>query len=208
MSAGQKPRGGGNSEMTRFKKLWCDSFSKKQRKFLRTLFICETMTQAQIREEIRRRFGIEFTSDSQLNRFRDWEWEQRQIEQELEKMRADQERFENEHPEWTKDQLREKVIAMCYRRARSTGDFQFGVRIASVDNRWAKIYFEQEKLQESIRLREAQFQKQNPEPPPGQPPLDRFAAIMEKALGSDASKPNEMPPPKSNPANPDTEQRC
>ena len=129
MNAQRKLRDQG-SELTRLKKLWRDSLAPDAKEFWRAQFISE-LSQAEIRKLIHARLKINLTYDGQLNAFRDWELDQRELDTEAERQEEDERRALAENPNWTIDQAREEVLKKAYKRASARGDFKLG--LATVD---------------------------------------------------------------------------
>ena len=130
MSAPKKLRGGGNSELTRFKFMWRDTMPEPARDFWRSRFLSAD-TQAQVRKEIFTKLKINLSYDNQLAVFRDWDFEQQTRDLEAERMRSDEQRFTEEHGDLNKDQVRDLVLKRSYERAMAVGNFKQG--LATVD---------------------------------------------------------------------------
>lgn len=149
MSTLKKLRGGSDSELTRFKKLWLsEAFAESARDSLRALFVSDS-TQAAIREHIKQAHGISLSYDGQLNAFRDWELEQRARDLEAERASEDERRLIAEHPDWTKDQVREEVLKRTYLLSLATGDFSEGRNAARQDLAERRFQFEKEQAAET-----------------------------------------------------------
>lgn len=128
-----KLRAGKGGEMTRLKTIWRDSLTEDARDRWRSLFLAAHLSQAQIRMRLRAELGVNLKYDSQLNAFRDWEMAQRACDLEAERMAADEKRLLAEHPDWSKDQVREDVLRKSYLRARATGDFGMALKTVVAD---------------------------------------------------------------------------
>lgn len=136
----------GNSELTKLKTLWRDSLSEDSRDYWRSLFVSADFTQAKIRAQIHARLKIKLDHDSQLNAFRDWEMEQRKMDLEAERAEEEERRLFAEHPEWTKEQVREELIKRFYRRAMATGDADLGLKTIVQDLNVEKVSLDSRKL--------------------------------------------------------------
>jgi hypothetical protein len=121
-----KLRGGGDSELTRFKRLWRDTLPESSREYWRSQFESNA-TQPEIRAEINAKTGINLLYDRQLTEFREWEWNQRLRSLEEERMGEDQRELMKDHADWTLDQVREEVLKRSYARSMATGDFKLGL---------------------------------------------------------------------------------
>ncbi|MGA2178791.1 MAG: hypothetical protein ABSH15_04330 [Verrucomicrobiota bacterium] len=146
MNAPKKLRGGTGSELTRFKLMWRDSMSESARDFWRALFASDT-TQADIRRQLAVKLQIKFTRDDQLTSFRDWEFQQRLMDLEAERMKDDERRLQEEFGEqWTLDQIREEVLKRSYARALATGDFASGRKTIVQDLNVKKVSLDERKV--------------------------------------------------------------
>jgi hypothetical protein len=123
MSATKKLRAG-NSELTKLKVLWRDSLAEDAKSYWQELFVSPDHTQAQIRQLIASKLKINLRFDKQLNAFRDWEMEQRQLELEEERQQEDERRFIEEFGSDNLDLIREKVLKKSYARSIAKGDFK------------------------------------------------------------------------------------
>lgn len=146
MSTPQKLRAG-NSELTRFKVLWRDSLAEDARDYWRQLFISPDQTQAQIRQQLQVKLKIKLDHDSQLNAFRAWELEQRAMDLEAERAEEEERRLMEDHPDWTKDQVREDLIKRFYLRSRATGDTKLGLSTVTADLNIERTGLESRRIQ-------------------------------------------------------------
>lgn len=150
MNAPKKLRGGTGSELTRFKILWRDSMSESARDFWRALFVSDS-TQADIRRQLAGKLQVKFTRDDQLAAFRDWEFQQRMMDLESEQAAEEERRLVEEHPTWTKDQVRDDLLKRFYLRARARGDTELGLETVAADVKVQTLEFDKEKFKEAIR---------------------------------------------------------
>jgi hypothetical protein len=146
MSAPKKLRGGTGSELTRFKVMWRDTMAESARDFWRALFVSDS-TQADIRGQLGRKLQIKLTRDDQLQAFRDWEFEQRSMDLEAERAIEEERRLIEEHPDWTKDQVREDLLRRFYNRARATGDAKLGLATMAQDRGLMQASTDREKFE-------------------------------------------------------------
>jgi hypothetical protein len=151
MSTIKKLRNQG-SELTRLKKLWRDSLAEDAREFWRQQFISE-LSQAEIRKLIHARLKVNLTYDGQLNAFRDWELEQRSMDLEAERAEEEERRLIEDHPNWTKDQVRDELIKRFYARALAQGNAKLGLATMDRDlnERSAKTKAEQKEKEIDLR---------------------------------------------------------
>lgn len=152
MSTPKKFRGGSESELTKLKLLWRDSLSEDAKAYWRELFV-STATQAQIRQQLAARLKIKLSRDNQLNAFRDWELEQRAMDLEAERQAEEERRLNAEHPDWTKEQVRDALLKKFYNRASATGDHKLGLKTIAADVKVESLKFDQEKFKESVRTK-------------------------------------------------------
>jgi hypothetical protein len=148
MKANEKLRAG-PEDITKFKLMWRDTMSEREKDYWRELFVSPRMSQPQIRRHLFDKLKINLRYNRQLNRFRDWEAEQREMDWIQEKAEEDEERVLKEHPEWTKDDVRADLLKRFYYRARTRGDAKLGLRTVAADVRvgsleldWAKFEFD------------------------------------------------------------------
>ncbi|MDE2098221.1 MAG: hypothetical protein KGL39_13280 [Patescibacteria group bacterium] len=133
MSTPKKLRAGTASEITRLKVIWRDSLAEDAREYWRSLFVSPEVSQAEIRKQLLARLKINLRFDSQLTKFRDWEIEQRLMDLEAERAAEEERRLLEEHPDWTKDQVRDDLLRRFYNRARATGDAKLGLNAMKQD---------------------------------------------------------------------------
>lgn len=168
MSSPQKLRGKSagqpDSELTKFKKLWLFEFGEHTRDYWKAQFISDTR-QAEVRQDIKLKHGINLTRDPQLNEFRAWLERQDQLNLEAEQVAEDESRLIAEHGDWTLETIREEVLKRSYARAMTTGNFADGRATMRSDlaERSAKFNAELEtaklKLAQEAELRaRAEFQ--------------------------------------------------
>jgi hypothetical protein len=149
MSAPKKLRGGGNSELTRFKFMWRDTLAEPARDFWRSRFLSAD-TQAQVRKEIFTKLKINLSYDNQLAVFRDWDFEQQTRDLEAERMRSDEQRFTEEHGDLNKDQVRDLVLKRSYERAMAIGNFKQGLATVREDVNVQKVSLDRNKFEMEI----------------------------------------------------------
>ena len=156
------------SELTRFKLAWRDSLSEEARGFWRERF-GSADTQAVLRKEISAKLKITLKSDNQLTCFRQWILRQDLMDEEAAQAEEEEARILHEHPDWTKDQVREDLLKRFYNRARATGDSKLGLKTIAADVKVETLRFDQEKFKEGLRTKLeaglaelAQYIKANP----------------------------------------------
>jgi hypothetical protein len=141
----------GNSEITKLKALW-RGLSDDARSYWQELFVSRT-SQAEIRRELLAKLNVNFRFDKQLSRFRAWELEQRLLDLEAERAEEAERRIAEEHPDWTKDQVREDLLKRYYHKARATGDAKLGLKTIAADIKVESLKFDQEKFKEGLRTK-------------------------------------------------------
>ena len=164
MSANKKLQG--NSELSRLKELWRDSMDESQREYWRSRFLSRD-TQAAIRAELKQQLSVTLLYDNQLNAFRDWADDQWKLDLEAERQADDERRLKQEHPDWTKDDLREALLRCAYQRAKASGDFKLGLAAMKQDKSFEELTLDREKFEE-LKRKAAQADKakgimENPE---------------------------------------------
>ena len=140
------------SEVTKLKKLWRDSLAESARDFWRALFISDT-PQPEIRKQLRAKLNINLTRDDQLLAIRQFDLEQQQMDLESERAAEEERRLIEEHPDWTKDQVREDLLRRFYNRARATGDAKLGLKTVAADMKVQSLEFDRERFKESVRTK-------------------------------------------------------
>lgn len=130
MSASRKLTG--DSELAKFKELWRDKLKPSDRDYWRSRFLSRD-TQSEIRAELKLKLKVNLLYDEQLTRFRKWDNQQQALDLEAEQQADDERRLKQEHPEWTKDQLRDELLLCTYRRAKASGDFKLGLAAMKQD---------------------------------------------------------------------------
>lgn len=138
--------------MTKLKLLWRDSLSESARDYWRALFISAT-TQSEIRKLILGKLKINLSSDKYLTGFRQWLDEQDQRDAEAARQVEDERQTMDEHPDWTKDQVRDDVLKKTYFRSRASGDYALGLSAMDRDVRIEALKFDQEKFKEGLRTK-------------------------------------------------------
>lgn len=152
MSAPTKLRAGTESELTRLKEIW-RRMADAARSYWRERFVSSEVSQAEIRKEIFAKLKVNLKFDSKLNAFRSWVEQQDALDAEAEQMADDERRATEEHPDWTKEQVREDVLKKAYFRARSHGDFKLGLKTIAADAKLESLQFDKEKFKESLRTK-------------------------------------------------------
>lgn len=137
-----KLKGGSDSEVTRLKEKWAE-LPEEQRDYWRSRFVSKT-TQADLRLELKQKLGVNLLYDPQLTRFRDWVDEQMMEDIEAARQADEERRLKEEHPEWTRDDLRNALIESAYRRARARGDFDLGLKVMKQDRGFMQEFLARE----------------------------------------------------------------
>jgi hypothetical protein len=141
-----KLRGGKESELTRFKRLWLEPSFESSREFWREQFSSE-QKQAEIRALLKKRVSINLQWNRQLTEFTQWLERQDQLEQEESAKLQDQAEIEKKFgADWTLDQVREEVLRRSYARAIATGDFASGRKTIVQDLNVKKVALDERKL--------------------------------------------------------------
>lgn len=153
MSAPKKPRGGSESEVTKFKLLWRDSLPPSAREYWRDQF-ASTRTQADLRAEIFAKLRINLKRDNQLTSFRDWLADQDLRDRQAERMEENERRIRDAHPGWSLDQVREEVLKQSYYEASATGDWKLGLKTVDKDLKAKAQATEEERYRDARRTDE------------------------------------------------------
>jgi len=116
------------------------------------LFQSQT-SRADIRSQILAKLNINLRFDTQLNRFRQWVDQQDGLDDEAEAMQDDESRTLGEHPEWTKEQVRDDVLKKAYFRSRSRGDVKLGLRAITADAKLEQLQLARDKFKEALQTK-------------------------------------------------------
>lgn len=150
MSTPQKLRGGPETQIRQFKKLWLHSLAEPARDYWRALFVSEA-TQADIRRQILAKLKFHLVADKQLNAFRKWVDEQDALDAENFRQAQEETMLKEEFADLTDDQIRKLVIRGTVARAKSQGDWKLGLAAVDRDLKAQALAFDQEKFKESLR---------------------------------------------------------
>lgn len=145
MSAPTKLRGGSDSELTRFKRLW-PSLSDSAREFWRAEFASDK-TQAEIRSLLKSRLKVNLQWDRQLTSFRSWLDDQDLRDDQAERMAENESRIKAEHPDWTLEQVRDEVLKQSYFETLASGDWKLGLATSRQDRGWFVAKTDREKFE-------------------------------------------------------------
>lgn len=146
MSASNKLRGGEESELTKLKRLWLKPSFADSREFWREQFASQ-MKQPEIRALLKKKLQINLQWNRQLTEFSQWLSRQDILEAEADAMIQDEEQAAREHPDWTKEQIREDVLKKSYLRARASGDFKLGLKTVAADAKLEALLLDRDKFQ-------------------------------------------------------------
>jgi hypothetical protein len=130
MTEPQKIRGK-NSEVARFKELWRQMDDVNQDYWRERM--TSRQTQKSIREEIKAKHGIDLAHDGQMTRLRRWVEEHYERAERAERMQENARRLEEEHPDWTTDQLRKEVLKRSYYESLEFANFKLGLSTARIN---------------------------------------------------------------------------
>lgn len=150
MKRSRKPTG--DSELTRFKILWRDSLSESTRDYWRALLV-STTTQPEIRKELFAKLKINLHRNDHITIFQSWLDDQDKRDREAERQVEDERRTMAEHPDWTKDQVRDDVLKKTYFRSSASGDYKLGLSAMDRDVKIETLKFDQEKFKEGLRTK-------------------------------------------------------
>jgi len=135
-----------NFVVNQLKYLWREKLSDDQKDFWREQFGSE-LTQAQLRKLLFTHVSVELKYDMQLTRFRRWVIKQDQRLEQAEHMLENQTAIEKEHPDWTKDHVRDEVIKAAYYETLASGDFALGLKTIRQDLNIQKNVMDRDKLE-------------------------------------------------------------
>jgi len=122
-----------DSELTRFKRLWQESFSQEEREVWRARLESAEFTQAQNRAELKLAYGVNLVHDQQLTSFRRWEAEEQEMELAAEREAAEAAQLAAQHPNWSKKQIQEELVRRIYTRALVRGDDKLALKTMAQD---------------------------------------------------------------------------
>lgn len=146
MSAPKKLRGGSDSQLTQFKKLWLYSLAESARDYWRALF-CSDTTQAELRKLIFTKLKINLTRDGQLTEFRSWLDEQDARAAEAQRQAEDEAALKQEFADLTNDQVRQLVIRGTVARAKAQGDWKLGLSAVDRDLKFQQVALDKNKFE-------------------------------------------------------------
>lgn len=111
----------------------------------------QPLTNAECREEVRKRLGVALRSDSSYSDFRSWWLRQRLTERLNQIVEDDEQQLTDQFPGLSRDKIREAVIKRSYAAADLVNDPKFTLAVIKVDQKEttgrAKAELEKEKLQ-------------------------------------------------------------
>lgn len=136
---------GGTSELTRLKELWL-TLEEPERDYWRARLV-SLKTQKEIRREILEKLKIDLPHDSCLTYFRDWLNRQYERLWQAERMQENEDLLQKEHPDWTRDQLREEVLKRAYHESLNFANFKLGLSTARIDLADKSVQLQWEKFQ-------------------------------------------------------------
>jgi hypothetical protein len=145
MSAPTKLRGGSDSELTRFKRLW-PTLSESAREFWREQFVSE-LTRPQIRALLKSRLKVNLQWDRQLTEFRSWLSDQDLRDEQAARMTENESRIKDDHPDWTLEQVREEVLRQSYFETLASGNWKLGLATSRQDRGWFVAKTDREKFE-------------------------------------------------------------
>lgn len=145
MSTSNKLRGGSDSQLTQFKKLWLHSLAESARDYWRSQLASDS-TQAELRKQILAKLKINLVADKQLTSFRHWVEEQDERDAEAQRQIEEEAKLKAEFGDWTLDQIREEVLKRSYARAMAKGDFAAGRKTIVQDLNVKKVALDERKL--------------------------------------------------------------
>jgi len=128
----QKLKGGQASELTKLKALSVEDRARVWELREKTIG-SRTLTNEEIRGEIREMFGISLVRDGQLSDF--WKWQRRQQQYDMlnELTSEDEARLQEKFPGVDREKLRDTVIKRMYAMAELDDDPAFGLRVIAAD---------------------------------------------------------------------------
>ncbi len=147
LGATPKIRVGTADDMTRLKLIWRGSMTEREKDYWRELFLSPKMSQPQIRRHMLAKLKINLEFDVQLRRFREWDVVQQKMDDEQAKAEEYELKLRKEHPDWTKEQVREDLLKRFYNEAWARGDSKLGLRTVTADVRVETLQLNREKSQ-------------------------------------------------------------
>jgi hypothetical protein len=106
--------------------------TEDERDHWRAKFISEQKPE-EICREILEKYNVNLRTSHQLRHFRDWELEQRALDEEEARQAEDERRVLLENPGWTVDDARNVIFKKAYLRATVGGDFKLGLAVVRHD---------------------------------------------------------------------------
>jgi glycine/D-amino acid oxidase-like deaminating enzyme len=138
------------SASTKLRVLWRDSWSEEEQDYWREQF-ASPRSQADMREELRKRYHIDLVHDFSVTRFRRWVGAQDAREEEAQMAEADEAELKRQG--LSGEQLRGILLARMTRRALARGDFNLGALAVRMDLQVEAMALRKEKFKESLRTK-------------------------------------------------------
>lgn len=136
MSAEPKPPGTNSGQpeapMQQMKAIW-KRLSDDARDYWREQFSSSRKLSV-LRAEILSKFKVRFNHDARLSEFKGWVADQDARDAKAEELIENERRLIEQHPDWSKDQVREEVLRQSYFETLATGNFQkLGLKTVTAD---------------------------------------------------------------------------
>jgi hypothetical protein len=141
---------GNVSEVTRFKEQWLQKFSDEQKAQFFSWFDEAGTTNEEIRTRVKQRHGITLLYDTQLSDFRSWAFRQQRLDALGERMQQREAELTEQHPDWSREQIRAEVIKVAYAKALAEDDMKLGLRTVREDLRSEVVATDRERFEVEV----------------------------------------------------------
>jgi len=145
------------SELTRLKLLWKKWPDAERQKVLgwreEEIEPGKLVTNAVIRGRIKKYYQVDLVRDGQLSDF--WGWSSAFMEEQAmqEFMASREQSLTDQHPELSRDQIRDSLIKEWYAWAKAKRDPELGLKVVGMDLKDREQTFEETKFKESLKTK-------------------------------------------------------
>jgi len=150
MNESNKLRGGGNSELTRFKELWKKPSFADSRDYWLEQF-SSARTQQDLRSELLKKLKINLHRDNQLTAFR--QWADAQAQRELMAQKIEERKKELLAGGMTLEESQDVLLTEAAAYSTAARDFKLGLKVSSEISKATTHLLDQEKFKESLRTK-------------------------------------------------------
>ena len=134
-------------ELSKLKRLW-GALSEDAREYWRERLFSGAPgnTQPEIARDISAKLKVRLKWNRQVTDFKNFVERQDQMDEQAAKAAEYEARLRSEHPDWTKEQIREDLLKYFYTESRATGDAKLGLATIAADVSAEKISLDARKV--------------------------------------------------------------